>query len=278
MKSDYDHVAAAFDRIAGDYAAVYGPEGNAAMTWMRHENLQLLQSTFAPGSRLLEIGCGAGEEAVALAQAGYTVLATDISPGMASATQARAIQAGVAARVQVVALPAGFISELRPVQPFDGGYASFGALNCEPALPAVGAALARLIRPGGLFITSIMGRTSLFEMVWYSLHAQPRRAFRRFREGWQLAPVAGKSGREIAIPTRYLTVRQLTEAFPAFSLESLMALPLLLPPPYADSLYRRYPHLCRWLEQADRRLRKRVPWRTLGDHTILVLQRLQAHL
>lgn len=274
MKSDYANVVAAFDLIAEDYAVVYGPQGNAAMAWMRRENLQLLRSLFPLGSRLLEIGCGAGEEAVALALAGYTVLATDISPRMAAVTRAKAVQTGVETRVQALALPAGLMGALRPAQPFDGGYASFGALNCERALPAVGAALERLIRPNGTFITSIMGKACLFEITWYLLHLQPHRAFRRFRTGWQLAPVAGQNGREVAIPTRYLTVRQVTEAFPAFRLERIIALPLFLPPPYAATLLECYPHFFQRLERAERRFREKTPWRTLGDHTVLVLRRM----
>jgi len=276
VKSEYANIATAFDLIAQDYAVVYGPQGNASMAWMRRENLELLRSLFPPGSRLLEIGCGTGEEAVALALAGYTVLATDISPSMAAMTRARGVQAGVETRVQAVALPAGLIGALRPSQPFDGAYASFGALNCEPALSAVGAALGQLIRPQGMFITSIMGRVCLFEIVWYLLHLHPRRAFRRFRAGWQPAPIAGQDGRQVDIPTRYLTIRQLTAAFPAFRLERIIALPLFLPPPYAASLLERYPHFFRRIEWAERRLREKPPWRALGDHTVLVLRRAGA--
>lgn len=118
-----------------------------------------------------------------------------------------------------------------------------------------------------------MGRVCLFEMVWYLLRLQPRRAFRRFHAGWQLAPVAGRDGREVAIPTRYLTLKQLTDALPAFHLERVMALPLFMPPPYAAQLLQRHPRLSRFLERADRRFREQSPWRALGDHIVLVLRR-----
>jgi SAM-dependent methyltransferase len=269
----YGGTAAAFDIIAADYDAAYGATGNAVMTWMRQENLALLQASFPRGSCLLELGCGTGEEAVALARAGYRVLATDISPQMASLTRRKAMEQGVGHLVKAVALPAGLAGALRPGVPFDGAYASFGGLNCEPNLPAVGAALARLIRPGGALVLSVMGRACLFEIVWYLLHAQPRRAFRRLRSGWQSAPVAGRDGREVTVPTRYLTVKEVRQAFPAFALDRALALPLLLPPPYADALYLRHPALFRALTPYERRLRDKRPWLHLGDHIALVLRR-----
>jgi SAM-dependent methyltransferase len=275
MKPSRRHAeaATAFSAIASDYDAAYGPQGNAVMTWMRVESLVLLEAIFPVGSRLLELGCGTGEEAVALAVAGREVVATDVAPRMAAIARAKALRAGVGDRVRVAALPAGDIGALRPRRPFDGGYASFGGLNCEPDLPAVGAALARLIRPGCAFVTSIMGRTCLFEMLWYLAHLRPRRAFRRLGGGWRLVPVAGEGARQVAVPTRYLTVRQVASAFPDFAVERVLALPLLLPPPYADSLYRRHAGLFGRLAHVDRRLRERPLMRHLGDHTVIVLRR-----
>jgi cyclopropane fatty-acyl-phospholipid synthase-like methyltransferase len=60
------------------------------MAWMRRENVTLLEDTFPRGSRLLEIGCGTGDEALYLARRGRIVLATDISPRMAAETLAKA--------------------------------------------------------------------------------------------------------------------------------------------------------------------------------------------
>ncbi len=272
-EGSYAGTARAFDVIAGDYDGAYGAEGNSVMTWMRHESLALLQSTFPPKSRLLELGCGTGEEAVALALAGHHVLATDISPRMAALTHRKAMEQSVGERVQAVALPAGLVGALHPARPFDGAYASFGGLNCEHNLAAVGDALARLVRPDGLFVTSVMGRACLFEMAWYLSHLQPRRAFRRLRGEWRFAPVAGQEGREVAVPTRYLTIRQVTAAFPDFELDRALALPLLLPPPYADTLYRRHPAFFAGLMRYDRRMRDKRPWLHLGDHLVLVLRR-----
>lgn len=264
----------AFDRVAGDYDVTYGADGNAAMVWMRVENLAYLARAFPPGSRLVEIGCGTGEEAVALAGGGRAVIATDISARMAAVTRHKAVAADLGDRVHAVALPAGQVGALRPPGPLDGAYASFGALNCEPDLAAVGRGLARLVKRGGLFVTSVMGRTSLFELLWYGLRGRPRRALRRVSGRWVPAPVAGEGGREVTVPTRYLSARQMTRALaPAWQLETVWALPLLMPPPYAASLLNRYPSLSARLARWDRQLRHRWPWRYLGDHLVMVFSR-----
>ncbi len=274
MKPKALETSRAFDRVAGDYDVTYGAGGNAAMQWMRAENLAFLARTFPPGSRLVEIGCGTGEEAVALAGGGRTVVATDISPRMAAATRRKAVAAGVSDRVRAVALPAGGVGTLCLPHELDGAYASFGALNCEYDLSAVGRGLAALVGPGGRFVTSVMGRTCLFEMLWYLLRGQPRRAVRRVTGRWVMAPVAGEGGREVTVPTRYLSARQVARAMaPDWRIETMWALPLLMPPPYAASLLDRYPGLFARLERWDRRLRRRWPWRAWGDHLVIVFRR-----
>lgn len=53
------------------------------------------------GSAILDLGCGRGTHAVHFARAGARVAAIDLSGGMASMTQRRAMAAGVGARVAV---------------------------------------------------------------------------------------------------------------------------------------------------------------------------------
>jgi SAM-dependent methyltransferase len=245
------------------------------MAWMRRESLLTIEDTFPSGACLLEIGCGSGEEAVSLAGLGYRVLATDISPEMAALTGAKARTAGLADRVRAVAIPAGQLAALRPPEPFDGAYASFGGLNCEPRLKPTAAALRDLIRPRGHFVCSVMSRVCLFEIVWFLLHGRPRSAFRRLRRGWQRAPVAGQDSLEETVMVRYLSPRDIALAFAhSFVIKRMVALPLLLPPPYLDALYRHHPRFFGAAERWDRQLREHRPFRACGDHTLLVMQRL----
>ncbi len=274
MTPNHMATAQAFDAVASAYDGVYGSEGNAVMAWLRQESLALLLDAFPAGSRLLEIGCGTGDEALFLARRGYTVVATDVSPAMAAQTHAKVRASGLADRVTALSLPAGRLNALRPAQRFDGAYASFGSLNCEPDLSLVRAGLTPLLRPGAAFVCSVMARWCPFEVGWFLLHGRLRTAFRRLRHGWQSVPVAGADGTTVRVAVRYLSPQDVARVFaPDFAVERAMSLPLLLPPPYLDPVFRRRRDLFARLEAWERYLRERWPWRALGDHIALVLRK-----
>jgi len=277
--SDVAHLQAraaqAFDAVAADYDGAYGEYGNRAMAWMRAESIELLAEVFSDGSSLLELGCGTGVEALALARRGCKVLATDVSPAMAAIAGRKARQAGLQHRVCALALPAGSIRALKPSMPFDGAYASFGGLNCEPNLARVAEGLGQLVRPCGAFVCGVMNRTYVFEVLWYLLHGRSGSSLRRMQRGWLSAPVGGLGATNVAVLTRYLGLRQLRSAFaPWFRVEHVQALPLLMPPPYAASLYHRHARLVGRLERWDRALRSRMPLAMLGDHLVVVFRHL----
>jgi len=70
----------AFSRVAPSYDDDFGPIG--PVQELRRRVLELLKKHAPPGTRLLEIGAGTGEDAKTLQALGYSVLATDVSPGM----------------------------------------------------------------------------------------------------------------------------------------------------------------------------------------------------
>jgi SAM-dependent methyltransferase len=273
MGSHYEQVARAFDRAAQDYDEAY--QDNRLMAWLRAESLVALRATYPPGSYLLEVGCGTGEEALALSQLGYRIVATDVSPTMIEVARTKAHAAG-AEGVTWRVLPAGQLAELTRDYgrgTFDGAVSSFGALNCEPALAPVAAALADLLRPGAVLACSVMNRWCAWEMAWGLLHIRPGQAFRRLGKGWVEAGLASPEGR-LSVPTQYYSPRTFARAFaPHFLLQSVRGLPVLLPPPYLDHLVERHPALMALLAPVERRLRDRFPFHSLGDHFLVTMDR-----
>src|ERR1700693_3920153 len=118
----------AFDSVAADYD---GPRGNNPLIQdMRAEMWRWLDRTFAPGSLLLDLGCGTGLDAIRMAQRGHRVVATDWSTEMVARTVVRARQESVADRVRAMAIGAHELERLEGQATFDGAYSNVGQLNC----------------------------------------------------------------------------------------------------------------------------------------------------
>jgi len=269
----YPQVSHAFDVAAEGYDALYG--SNPIMAWMRQESLAVLRATFPPAGLLVEIGCGTGEEALTLSRQGFRIVATDISPAMIQVAQTKAHREGnsdVTWRV----LPAGQLAQLVQeygVAAFDGAYASFGGLNCEPQLDQLAVCLFDLLRPGASLVCSIMNRWCLWEMAWSLLHLQFRQSFRRLRTGWTSAGLASPGG-SLSVPVRYYRPGGFAHQFgPYFEVQSVLALPVLLPPPYLDVLFGPQTGLPQGLVGLERRLRNHFPFYALGDHFLITLKR-----
>jgi SAM-dependent methyltransferase len=128
-----------------DRWAVDGEE-SARSAMSRH-----FESAFAPGARVLDVGCGKGRDVVALLDMGFDGYGVEPNEAMRS----RALQRDprLPGRIADAALPA-------LGQPFGGG---FDALACSavlmhlpaPALPASLAALAAVVKPHGRVLMAL---------------------------------------------------------------------------------------------------------------------------
>lgn len=264
----YAQVSAAFDRAAESYGADYA--ANPIMAWLEDDAFERLAALFPPGSRLLEIGCGSGEMAIRLADAGREVIATDISPAMIEAARrapgADLVCWRVAAAGQVADVVTG---------PMDGACSNFGPLNCEPELDALAAALAGLLPPGAALLCSVMNRWCAWELALGLARLRPREATRRLGKGWRTARMsaaAGEPASEIAV--RYYSPREFARHFePHFRLETCLGYPVVIPPPYMAA---RWPNAAGRLGRVERRVRAWPGFRSLGDHFLVVLRRTDA--
>src|SRR5262245_7800375 len=212
----------AFDRHAHDYDASFALL-NSART-MRCEVWRLAEQLFPPGSRLLDLGCGTGEDAVHFARNGNHVTAIDIAPAMVEQLRAKAQLSQVSHRVDArVASMESFDPE--PAA-FDGIFSNFGAVNCVQSLQTLRRIAARGLKPGKPLLLVTMGRFYPLETLVFILKGNPRRAFVRLSR----KPVADVAG--IAVSFAYYSPRQLRRALGAdFSLEQLRGLRSPVPSP-----------------------------------------------
>lgn len=116
----------------------------------------------AGGSRVLEIGCGAGLLAIQLAQRGFVVEATDSTPAMIELTQQNAMRAGIASRLRTG------IADAHALRFEDGAFDLVIAMGVLPWLhsPTIGLGeMARVLRAGGYVVTNIDNRARLTHLL-----------------------------------------------------------------------------------------------------------------
>jgi len=256
----------AFDSAAADYD---GPLGNNALIQrMRGAMWRTVGKLFVPGSRLLDLGCGTGFDAVYLAARGYEIVAADWSPQMVERTRARVVELGLKGRVAVEAIGIHELDHLRG-QVFDGIYSDLGPLNCVPDLEVVSGTCAALLKSRGKLVVSAMGRRCPWEWVYYAAHGDFSRA--RLRDARKAVPV---NLNRHTVWTRYYAPREFYGAFAhEFELMHYRALGLFLPPPYLIRWYEHGRAIFTALGWLDDRLGGWPLLRDAGDHFLMVLTR-----
>jgi SAM-dependent methyltransferase len=257
----------AFDSVAADYD---GPRGNNPLIQdMRAEMWLWLDRTFAPGSLLIDLGCGTGLDAVRMAHCGHRVVATDWSTAMIARTADRAQQESVADRVRATAIGAHELERLEGEGTFDGAYSNLGALNCVPDLAEVSRACARLLKPGGALVFTVIGRVCPWEIAHYLRRRRWSRVKIRFARN--VVPVGMN---QHTVWTRYYSPREFYRAFERdFALAHYRGLCVFAPPPYLTAIRDRHPRGYAWLWRLDRRTAGWPVLRSMGDHFLIVMRR-----
>jgi SAM-dependent methyltransferase len=251
----------AFDDIAGAYDEAFTSASIASL--MRQAIWRRADVMFPAGGTVLEMNCGTGEDAVHLAARGVRVLATDISPEMLRVAAAKVVARGLSQRVEVSRLAWEDLDTL-PEECFDGVLSDFGGLNCVRDLHSVAAALARRLRPGSPVLLCVMGPAALWEWIWFGLHLQPSKAFRRLRRDCQWR----------GIPLRYPSPFTLGRVFSReFRVTRVSAIGILLAP-CLETASKRWPRAVAFLHRCERLLETMPPLPWIADHYLLELERL----
>jgi SAM-dependent methyltransferase len=253
----------AFDEMAATYDTAFTETavGRALrdVVWSRFDAL------FGPSERILELGCGTGEDAVRLASTGRSVVATDASPRMIQIAGHKSASHGLTSRIELHCAPMEQLGSLNGGERFDGVLSNFGAINCVRDLPGLIADIAQRLRPGAGLLWVLMGRHVPWEWAWYLARGQWRRAWRRL----------GADGTEWrGMTIRYPTPGALKSLLePQFSVQRIAPLGAILPPSYASSGLQRSPRILGTLVRAERLAQRSSLLARLSDHYIIEARR-----
>jgi SAM-dependent methyltransferase len=217
---------------------------------------------------VLEIGCGTGVDTEFLAKLGARVIACDPSDEMLSRTKRRLATAGLGDRAGILSCGlqdvSQFLDALDHAEGFDAIVSNFGALNCVPSLDALRVVGSRHLRAGGVMAIGLMGRTCLWETVYFTARGDRARAARR-RVGNVAVTVAG-----IDVPTYYHRTSDLAASLgDAFRLDGVIGVGVLVPPPYLEPRWQQLPLAVRRVAAGIDRVAGSWPLvNQLGDHSL----------
>ncbi|MGB7730205.1 MAG: hypothetical protein WBL50_19405, partial [Candidatus Acidiferrum sp.] len=149
-------------------------------------------------------------------------------------------------------------------QPFDGAFSNFSGLNCLADFRSFACNLAKLVKPGSRVLLCLWSRVCVAEVMWYLLHAEPKKAGRRFS-----SKATARLG-ELTISVNYPTVREMRYSFsPWFQLVSRRAVGLFIPPSYTERAIARHNKPLACLEWLDSLCAGWPILRDAGDHVLL---------
>jgi ubiquinone/menaquinone biosynthesis C-methylase UbiE len=257
-----------FGPIAIDYDRVF--THSAIGQAQRSQVLRQIERCFAPGSHVLELNCGTGEDALALARSGVRVSAYDASPKMVSVASSKLSSEPFRLRVQFSVLRNEHLFQLEGS--FDGALSNFAGLNCSLDWRGIADELARLVKPGGHLLLCILGRMCLWEMVHSLLRGRFRKAFRRARRGPSIAHIDGTS-----LVIIYPSISEARQLFSSgFQLCGWRGVGVFVPPSYCEPHVLGRKRMLNLLASLDSWLAHLPGVRCWGDHILLDFVRREA--
>lgn len=257
--------APAFDLLSESYDGSFTDTHLGRL--LRRRTDEVFDRFLSPGDRVLEIGCGTGEDACRLAERGVVIHATDVSEGMLETARKKAASRGVDDRMSFSVLDAGSRDLGIEGEPFDAVISNFGALNTQADVAGFMNRIADWIKPGGRAVIVLMGPFCPIEILYYLLKGKPALAFRRFGKKAE-ALVQGH-----ALDVYYPSLGRLRRGMQSsWKLEYAEGLGILLPPSFLHHVVQRHQRLFSGLDRLESGMSKYL--RGWGDHYISTYNRI----
>jgi ubiquinone/menaquinone biosynthesis C-methylase UbiE len=268
MKNDpsIDNISEAFSRKALVYDE-FG-DGHMQLDRMREKVRTHVLSYLQPGDRILELNAGTGADAVFFARRGFSVHATDISPGMVARIEEKIVRNGLQDRLTVERRSFLNLQDTAG-RPFQAAISNMGGVNCTNDLGRIPAGLKEVLAPGGIVTWVVMPPVCLWELLRV-LRGDAKTALRRLAPQGTQANVEG-----VRFTTYYYSPRQVTAAFGEdFQLVSVKGLSVLTPTADAKYFSINHPKIYRLLLVLDERLSDLPPFNCWGDFYIITFRYL----
>lgn len=239
---------------------------NDIIKWMRQRVYHHLDEFLKPDSRILELNCGTGIDAIHFASQGHKVVGTDISQAMLDQGEHKVRQLGLEAGISFQRCSYTALDQLNDGE-FDHIFSNFGGLNCSNEIQTVFSSFRKLLKPGGKVTLVMLSPYCIWEFL-FAFKLNFKLAFRRLHKDGVMAYVEDEP-----FKTYYFSGSKIRKLMRNnFELKSFESLGTFVPPPYLDQKFSRFPAILKFLSHLDEGLAKWPLIRSLGDHFIVTFQ------
>ena len=253
----------AFSRQSPVFDNLYS--GNIIIQYKRQRVRDHVARFLEPGSDILELNSGTGEDAAWFAAQGHRVHATDISIGMQEILEQKIAAASLQEQVSTELISFTSLGQLQRKKEYDLIFSNFAGLNCTDQLGNVLQSFHPLLKPGGVATLVLLPKCCLWELLLV-FRGRFKTAFRRwFVPKGAPAQVEGVAFRCWYYNPSFVT-RQLKAHYEILGIEGLCT---LVPPSYMENFPRKYPNLFAWLKKKEAGYKSQWPWRSVGDYYII---------
>ena len=214
---DYTKVASAFDKFAPLYRD--GFQQNLFSRMNRQRFWAIMEKNLGKNpARILDFGCGSGEDAQYFAALGHEVVGIDLSPNMIRVAKSN-IDTNIQERASFYVATENELTKFCKPK-FSFAYSNFGSLNFVNNLGYTCKAINQLLLPNGKFIIAVQNRICIQEFFYYLLHRNLRNATQRW-PGQVNQKVIGKYPIEITFYSPLNVMRELRSLFEIQSIYSI---------------------------------------------------------
>ena len=257
----------AFSKQSAVFDELYS--SNLIIQYKRKRVRDHVSQLLRPGSKILELNAGTGDDAIWFAGQGHQVHATDISQGMQQRLIEKVSRNNLRSKITWELCSFTELQNLNDKGPYDLIFSNFAGLNCTGELNKVLGSFSALLNPGGIVTLVILPKFCLWETMM-ALKGEFKTAFRRFfsRKGVR-AQIEGEYFTCWYYDPSYI-IKNLEGSFDLLTTEGLCT---LVPPSYLENFPNKRPSLFKWLKEKESKWKAKWPWKSIGDYYIISLKK-----
>ena len=262
--SQEKNVSAAFSKQAPSFDEY--DEKNPILQWMRKRVQDHVLKIVKPNSKMLELNCGTGIDAVFFAQRGFHIHATDNAEGMLNELNKKINTLQLQNHISTEKISFNQLEKLSGKK-YDHVFSNFGGLNCADDLAAVIKKIIPLMNENAIATLVIMPKICPWEIALL-FKGNFKIAFRRFKKNGVASHLEGEH-----FKTYYYSPKFIKQAFgTSFEPVALFGLGSFCPPPYMEKFPAKFPKTFNKLLRMDARYSHNVPFRNWADHFVISLR------